>query len=577
MKKLFSKLNLSLLGINLILSFISHGQCSGGVDGGALSAFTAAYQTTTVTRGTYYTFYATAGCITYDFSFCNGGGADGTGFGDPSITIRDAADAVTMVFDNSSCGVSDGEVLGWTPPADGFYRIVISGGIGCTMNANKTATLAFRENSAPLSTTGDYTLQGDATTAVDPLCVELTANTSGQTGCAWDVNSTLNFGADFTFDFTVNLGSNDGGADGVAFVIQNDPAGICACGSDGSGFAAAGVTNSLIVEVDTYLNTEDRNDGASMVAEGVDCFGGGTEPDHLDIWLNGAINPNVGGCPYIDGVDPGRVIPTAVPLLDGGVLYNVENGNDHILRVAWNAGSGTFSATLMNLALSTTYGVVSIVIDPLTVFGTTTPFFGFTAATGGFSNQQTFCNPATLLPVNVVDFNVDCNKNNTVLKWEVVSERNNDYFTLLRSVDGLNFDKIGRVSGRGTSNATLMYEFIDENKPNQQCYYTFSQTDFDGTEKLCGFVRVVECVTEVELKLFPNPSISNQPVHIELDKNMAIQVIIMEATGKLLYETKLALESEKIIYPNLKSGLYHVIIRDVNGTQINAVKLIVLD
>jgi len=570
MKKLFSKLNLSLLGINLILSFVSFGQCTGGADGGVLAVFTAAYQTTAVTDGNYYTFNAIAGCSTYDFSFCDGGG---TASWDTELTILDNTGAYAgATNDWGSCGVNGAEILGWTAPATGVYRILVNT-YSCTSPGN-VATLAFRENGPTLSTTGDYSLQSDASSAVDPLCVQLTANSTSQTGCAWDANSTLNFGADFTYDFTVNLGSNDGGADGIAFVIQNDPAGTCACGNSGNGFAAAGVTNSLIVEVDTYLNTEDRNDGTLMDAQGVSCFGG-VDADHLDIWLNGDVNPNVGPCPY-DGIT-GRVIPSAVPLLDGGVLYNVENGNDHILRVTWNAGSSTFSATLMNLALSTTYGTVSIVIDPNVVFGTTTPFFGFTAATGGFSNQQTFCNPATLLPVSVVDFNVDCNRNNTVLKWEVASERNNDYFIVLRSTDGLNFDKIGRVDGRGTSNVTMMYEFIDENKPNQQCYYTFSQTDFDGAEKLCGFVRVVECVTEIELKIFPNPTASNQPIHIELDKDIAIQIAIMDATGKVLYENKMPLESEKIIYPNLSSGLYHVSILDSKGNQINTTKLIILN
>jgi hypothetical protein len=223
-------------------------------------------------------------------------------------------------------------------------------------------------------------------TDTDPLCVQLTVNSAGQTGFAWDVNSTL----DFTYDFTVTLGSNDGGADGVAFVIQNDPAGTCACGNNGGDFASGGITNSLIVEIDTYLNTEDRDDGVLMSAQGVTCAAG-PNPDHLDIWLNGNVNPG-GACPNA-GYPTQRAIPDAVPLMDGGALYNVENGNDHILRVSWNSGAGTFTAILMNLALTQTYGTVSIAapdFDPMTVFGTTTPFFGFTAATGGLSNQQIF-------------------------------------------------------------------------------------------------------------------------------------------------------------------------------------------
>lgn len=574
MKNLFNQLNLILFSLGLFYSLSTYAQCTGGVNGGATPTLTATYQTMAVVAGEYYTFTALTGCTTYDFSFCAGGGSAAF---DTQLTILD--DTGTYVGapgynDDASCGLQS-EILGWTPPAAGTYRIFFSQ-YWCS-NSGAGATLAIRENGPTLSTTGDYTLQSNATTDVDPLCVQLTANSAGQTGCAWDANSTLDFASDFTFDFTVNLGSNDGGADGLTFVLQNDPAGTCACGNNGGDFAAGGISNSLIVEIDTYLNTEDRDDGALMAAQGVACAGG-TEPDHLDIWLNGVVNPG-GACPNA-GYPTQRAIPSAAPLMDGGSLYNVENGNDHILRVTWNAGTGVFSASLMNLALTTTYATVSIGapdFDPVTVFGTTTPFFGFTAATGGLSNQQTFCNPATLLPVKVVDFNVDCNVSNTVLSWEIASENNNDYFTVLRSVDGVNFEEIGQVDGGGNNNSAMMYRFTDENRPNQQCYYTFSQTDFNGVETLCGFVRVVDCKTEAEFTIFPNPTRSNEPLFITLEENEDIIVTIFDARGQIVFMEQINIDNQKIIYPNLNSGMYSVVVSNLSGNETQTTKLVVMN
>jgi hypothetical protein len=314
-----------------------------------------------------------------------------------------------------------------------------------------------------------------------------------------------------------------------------------------------------------------------MSAEGVTCFGI-TAPDHLDIWLNGIVNPG-GGCPNA-GYPTDRAIPDAAPLMNGAALYNVENGNDHILRVGWNSGSGTFTASLMNLALSTTYGTVSIGsgdFDPATVFGTMTPFFGFTAATGGLSNQHTFCNPATLLPVEMTSFDLTCNNESTELKWETSSERNNDFFTILRSTDGVNFEKIGTINGSGNSTGLSKYFFQDNNRPNQLSYYTISQTDFDGTEKKCGFVRVVECLSENTVSIYPNPLKSGEKLSIGVDTKSDLIVDVFDLRGKKAFSKILSGSDSKDIYPNLTTGIYQVVIKSINGSIINTTKLVVLD
>jgi hypothetical protein len=44
------------------------------------------------------------------------------------------------------------------------------------------------------------------------------------------------------------------------------------------------------------------------------------------------------------------------------------------------------TASILNSALTITYGTITATFNPLTVFGTNTPYFGFTASTGGLSN-----------------------------------------------------------------------------------------------------------------------------------------------------------------------------------------------
>ncbi|MBD3638481.1 MAG: T9SS type A sorting domain-containing protein [Crocinitomicaceae bacterium] len=532
-------------------------QCTGGTNGGAIApAPTSTYQTMSVSDGTYYTFdVATAGCDSYVFTFCSNGGSASF---DTQITILDnSGSPVAGGYNDDFCSLQS--QVTWTPTTTGTYRILIMT-YNCS-NSGNSGTLAYIKNSS-LSPSGDYSLAGDATSPSPYECVQLTANTAGQTGCAWDANSTLDFNSSFSYDFTVNLGSNDGGADGLAFVIQNDPAGICACGGSGGGFAASGISNSLIVEIDTYLNTEDRDDGTNMYNQGVLCSGG-SEPDHLDIWLNGTVNPPGTICNTSPGA---RIIPTAEPLLNSGVLYNIENGLDHILRISWTPGSpGTFTASVLDQALSTIYSSVSYSFDPATLFGTTSPYFGFTAATGGLSNEQTFCNPAILLPAEMTSFDINCTNNGPVLNWVTAVEVDLDHFVILRSEDGQKFKDIGSVNARGGQTNTS-YSFIDPNPAIGTVYYTIKEVDNNGESKLCGFVRVVKCETDNLAIIYPNPATSNEVITLYLNNQTSTEIKVVNMTGQVVYSKHLNEGNEHLLYPELSSGMYQLLVYNEWGS-----------
>jgi hypothetical protein len=177
----------------------------------------------------------------------------------------------------------------------------------------------------------------------------------------------------------------------------------------------------------------------------------------------------------------------------------------------------------------------------------------------------------------VIDFNVDCNITETVLSWEIASQINNDYFTVLRSVDGVNFEEIGQVEGGGNTSSITSYRFSDLNRPNQQYYYIFSHTDFDGTEKQCGFVRVVDCKTYSEFKIFPNPTKSNEPLFISLEKNEDIVVTIVDTRLQIVHLEEIGADNQKVIYPNLSSGMYQVVVSNLVGNHTQNSKLVVMD
>jgi hypothetical protein len=535
-------LRLSILILSIFILTDSYSQCpSSGGSSGTITP-TTSWQTQTVRGGRYYTF-TVATCNVYTFTFCSNGGSASW---DTQITINDNSNnPVAGAYNDDFCSFQS--QLSWQPTAAGTYRVYITQ-FSCASNSTD-ATMAY--SYAPGNTiAGDYALVGTATSSAPFTCVNLTSTASGQLGCAWDNTSTMNFAANFSYDFTVNLGSDPTGADGMTFILQNDPRGRCACGNaTGGSLGATGITNSLIVEIDTYLNAEDRDDGMPDVL-----CAAGPNPDHLDIWTNGNINPAGTGCPTPAGA---RIIPAAAELLDGGVIYPVKNGLNHILRISWVAGSpGTLTATLMNTALTKTYGTVSYTFTANTLFGTNTPFFGFSASTGLLTNQQSVCFPAVLLPLALQSFDAKCHNGKSQINWTTASENNNHFFTVERSTDGIDYTSVGTVQGAGNSSQVHHYTFTDIERTEPISYYRLRQTDYDGRSRTYSIVAVHNCTSVNPISIFPNPFTDYITITPQMSSASKVLITIVNDIGQKVYELPTTLHEQKIDLHFLPKGEY---------------------
>lgn len=96
----------------------------------------------------------------------------------------------------------------------------------------------------------------------------------------------------------------------------------------------------------------------------------------------------------------------------------------------------------------------------------------------------------SFLPVEVQDFNGRAHNQTNVLTWNSQSERNNDFYTIDKSEDGIVWSELTKVDGAGNSTSTIDYEFIDIKPFSGKNYYRLSQTDFDGTKEYLGVVYV---------------------------------------------------------------------------------------
>ena len=100
-------------------------------------------------------------------------------------------------------------------------------------------------------------------------------------------------------------------------------------------------------------------------------------------------------------------------------------------------------------------------------------------------------NCLSILPVELLSFSAERNNRYVDLSWITATEINNDYFTVERSLDGINFTVIGSMPGSGNSSIILNYKLIDSSPiENEISYYRLKQTDFDGAYSYSDIVSV---------------------------------------------------------------------------------------
>lgn len=111
-----------------------------------------------------------------------------------------------------------------------------------------------------------------------------------------------------------------------------------------------------------------------------------------------------------------------------------------------------------------------------------------------------------VLPVELLDFRAELKNKNVALTWETTNEINNAHFEIEHSIDGQNFQKIGRVAAEAFPENINFYEFLHTTPAFGLNYYRLQQVDLDGTFSYSP-VRVVRLDNRAEaVFVYPNPT-----------------------------------------------------------------------
>ena len=185
----------------------------------------------------------------------------------------------------------------------------------------------------------------------------------------------------------------------------------------------------------------------------------------------------------------------------------------------------------------------------------------FTSASGNWIAQMaTFISSSILLPIDLLSFTGQCNNSNIVLAWTTSSETNNDYFTIERSADGINWNEIGTVKSAGNSSINQNYSFTAGETTDAISYFRLKQTDIDGNFQYFNIIQVDNCNKVLTgVNIYPNPSNGISLFGtINLKTNEAYSVVIYDAAGNMISRSISTQPEFTINFSHtLPSGVYY--------------------
>jgi len=138
-----------------------------------------------------------------------------------------------------------------------------------------------------------------------------------------------------------------------------------------------------------------------------------------------------------------------------------------------------------------------------------------------------------IVPVELVSFTSSVVNNTVGLNWITASELNNSGFEVESSQDNSSWNKIGFVSGNGTSTEVHTYSFSDQNPITGKSFYRLKQIDFDGTSEYSSVVEVVfGVVSEFALdQNYPNPFNPSTTIKYSIKEKSNVELKIFDLLG----------------------------------------------
>lgn len=185
---------------------------------------------------------------------------------------------------------------------------------------------------------------------------------------------------------------------------------------------------------------------------------------------------------------------------------------------------------------------------------------------------------AVLLPVSFAAFEVICNNNKPVLKWQTTTEINTDRFEIQRSDNGTNWISIGTLHAAGQSNTVRNYSYTDTSKHSVvKMFYRIQSVDFDGYKKYSA-IKVSACGSNKDWQVWPNPVQELLTIRLKLDKASKIYIQLYDNKGSLVHNWQKNLLNGTNLFSiemkGLPTGIYQLVVSQDEGRRRESINIL---
>lgn len=187
---------------------------------------------------------------------------------------------------------------------------------------------------------------------------------------------------------------------------------------------------------------------------------------------------------------------------------------------------------------------------------------GFSKA-GAISLSNNLVNIDTdpYLPIELVKFTAISAISSINLFWATASESNNDFFTIEKSTDAINYEIVATIDGAGNSNQIIDYNFIDNSPLQNTSYYRLKQTDFNGIFTYSESIKVDALVSKNPISIYPNPFANNISISMpETFQQNNVELQIYNSAGKVQQSAIIPQLNNTIDMSSFESGIYYYLI-----------------
>ena len=174
------------------------------------------------------------------------------------------------------------------------------------------------------------------------------------------------------------------------------------------------------------------------------------------------------------------------------------------------------------------------------------------------------------LPIELISFDANIIDRSVELVWKTNAELNNDYFTIERSIDGLNFEFFEQIDGAGNTSSKMIYTLFDVDPFQGLSYYRLKQTDVDGSTKIVG-IEAVNFSSDSELNIFPNPA--NTMFYAVGQEIEEMEFELYNSVGQLI-NVKPMFSANMVVFDASTLPRGHYLLKSVNENKVSIERIV---